>query len=179
MKLKNNLKNRTQYEIYKFCPKCSGNLTQEALQVCQNCGFKFFQNSKPTVGAIVYDSSNRVLLAKRTIREAPGFGKWDIPGGFLENGEGPVMGIKREVMEEIKAKVKIKKLFGVYTDKYTFKDKTNFTFNIVYICVLLTEPKPSEEFSELKWFSKSEIPWEDIAFENVKLSLRDYFDFGV
>lgn len=161
--------------MYKFCPKCGGDLTQKGLQVCQKCGFKFFQNSKPTVGAIVCNHSGRVLLAKRAVKNAPSFGKWDIPGGFLENGEDPIAGIKRETKEEIDAEIKILKILGIYIDQYIFEGEVNYTFNVVYVCNLFTPPKTSEEFSELKWFSKSEIPWNDIAFENVKLFLRDYF----
>ena len=162
--------------MFKFCPKCGGFLNKSKEPwLCLKCGFKFFQNSKPTVGAIIQNSLGRVLLAKRAVRNAPAFGKWDIPGGFLGNGEDPIAGLKRETKEEIGAEIQIQKILGIYVDKYTFEGETNYTFNVVYVCVLLAEPKTSEESSELVWFSRNDIPWDDLAFENIKLFLHDYF----
>ena len=85
---------------YKFCPFCKGNLTQEDpfRQKCMECGFIMYHNSSPCAGAVPVDKNNRVLLAKRGIE--PFKHGWNIIGGFLNYGENPMDGLKREVKEE-------------------------------------------------------------------------------
>ena len=89
---------------YPFCPNCGGPLglrvpagdSHERL-VCDNCAFIFYQNSKPCAEALVL-RDGKVLLAQRAVE--PFHGAWDIPGGFLENGEHPQDGVVRELREE-------------------------------------------------------------------------------
>ena len=40
----------------------------------------------------------RVLIGRRKIE--PKQGHWDLPGGFLEEGEKPLDGLRREFLEE-------------------------------------------------------------------------------
>ena len=51
-----------------------------------------------TAAAIVLDAEGRVLLLKHRFR--PGSG-WGIPGGFVEAGEQPEEGVRRELREEV------------------------------------------------------------------------------
>src|SRR6476620_12792971 len=51
-----------------------------------------------SAGAIITDSSGRVLLLKHRFR--PGSG-WGLPGGFLKADEQPLEGLQRELREEI------------------------------------------------------------------------------
>jgi ADP-ribose pyrophosphatase YjhB (NUDIX family) len=50
-----------------------------------------------SVGVIVTDHSDRVLLLDHLLRPASG---WGIPGGFLDAGENPEVAAKRELFEE-------------------------------------------------------------------------------
>src|SRR4030067_2262609 len=49
------------------------------------------------VGAIILDGE-KILLEKR--KNAPGKGKWSVPGGLVEHGEGVEQAVIREVKEE-------------------------------------------------------------------------------
>ncbi len=167
-------------QMFKYCPKCSGKLEfrKEDLKnpVCQDCGFKFYQNSKPTASALIYDEKGRVLLSKRSIE--PHYGCWDIVGGFLEEGEDPKDGLRREVKEEIGVDIKIEDIVGIYIDKYYNKKELDdsYTFNVYYASkIIFGEPKLLEEISELKWFLENEIPWDKLAFDNTKSALKDFF----
>lgn len=51
-----------------------------------------------TAAAIVFDDQEKVLLLKHRFR--PGTG-WGIPGGFIEAGEQPDEGVRRELREEV------------------------------------------------------------------------------
>jgi 8-oxo-dGTP diphosphatase len=56
------------------------------------------------VGAIIF-RGDEVLLIKRGSR--PSLGKWSIPGGLVELGEGLDTAVRREVLEEVGLEVKV------------------------------------------------------------------------
>ena len=94
---------------YKYCPVCAGRLINKPSAklghlTCRQCGFIFYQNSKPTSSAFIINSLGQVLLAKRAINPKKGY--WDSPGGFLENGEAPLAGLNREIKEELGVRLK-------------------------------------------------------------------------
>lgn len=49
---------------------------------------------------IVFDKDKRVLVGQRTVRDDY-FGKWEFPGGKLEEGESPEAALIREFKEEV------------------------------------------------------------------------------
>ena len=157
--------------IFKFCPKCGNSLISRTIEkkqrlICGHCGFIYYQNSKPTAGAVLVDKKGRVLLAKRRFNPKKGF--WDIPGGFLENGEAPEDGMKRELKEELGIKPKIDKLLGVFMGNYTILSEKNsfFTLNFYYLCYLFSgELKPMSDVEEFRWFGKNKIPFKKLAFK--------------
>jgi len=152
---------------YKFCPKCRGDLIKysehnQVVSQCSECDFLFFQNSKPTVSALIVDG-NRLLLGKR--RKEPFKGMWDVIGGFLNYGEHPYDGLKREVKEETGLDIEIEKCLGFFMDVYG-KDQDS-TMNICFLCKSTGGiEKPGDDIGELRWFAKDEIPKAEIAFKN-------------
>jgi 8-oxo-dGTP diphosphatase len=52
----------------------------------------------PCVGAVIKDSSGRLLLIRRG--HEPGAGLWSLPGGRVEPGEAQAAALVREVREE-------------------------------------------------------------------------------
>jgi 8-oxo-dGTP diphosphatase len=52
----------------------------------------------PCVGAVVHDTSGRLLLVRRG--RDPHRGRWSLPGGRIEPGETPEQAVEREVGEE-------------------------------------------------------------------------------
>jgi len=165
---------------YKFCPKCAGELEYRKLEtathpVCTRCGFEFYENSKPTAGALIEDERGRVLLSKRKIDPRKGY--WDILGGFLEKGEEPLEGLKREIREELQIEMKDIVFQEIYIDHYFDSSETKYyTLNIIFRAKIKSgEIKPNYEISELKWFSKDDLPWDKLAFPNQKQTLKNFF----
>ncbi|HUW72113.1 MAG TPA: NUDIX hydrolase [Candidatus Humimicrobiaceae bacterium] len=105
---------------------------------------------------------DKVLLLKRALR--PFFGSWTLPGGHVEYGETVEKAVKREMKEELGVTVKIKKLFGVYSDPK--RDPRYHTTSVVY---LLGKTKGkiriNEESSEFKYFSLKSLP-KKIGFDH-------------
>lgn len=159
---------------YSFCPYCAGEVVSQYVErggkkreVCTSCGWVFYRNSKPCVGALVIDGG-KVLLVRRT-RE-PFKGYWDIPGGFLEAGEHPEEGVVREVREETGLEVKPTEILGIFMDKYGLTGED--TLNIHYIAeVVGGKAHAGSDAAELKWFDKRNLP-RKIAFRNGREALR-------
>lgn len=79
-----------------------------------SCGYEFWQNSKPAVSALIEKTDkegSHPLLARRAIE--PHKGMWGIPGGYLDNGERPEDGLRREIQEELGIALEYAELFCV------------------------------------------------------------------
>ncbi len=165
--------------MYKFCPKCAGDLKMEGegpdrFPVCQKCRFVFYQNSKPCTGAIILDKGNKVMIARRA--NNPHKDKWDLVGGFLSDGEDPIDGTKREILEELGVDCSVGDFVAIVVDNYGLAEDDFNTINIFYE-VRLSSHKftTNDEIAELKWFAKDEIPWDELAFNNTTLALTAYY----
>jgi NAD+ diphosphatase len=151
------------------CPRCGAEiepLDDGARVECENCGFKHYASSKPTASGLVIDDQGRILLARRAIE--PDHGKWDLPGGFLREGEEAREALVRELEEETSMRVEPVAFFDVVVDRYGEDDDAQYTLNLYWTCrVLEGEPKPDDDVAELRWFAADELPPpEELAFRN-------------
>ena len=162
-------------ELYgwRFCPRCSAELLVEATSAsCASCGSRYYANSAPTVGALCEDERGRLMLVRRAIE--PRKGKWDTPGGFLEEGEAPLDGLRRELREETGLEIEPGEFFGALTDLYGDGPEAQFVLSLSWIVrVLGGEPAPADDISEIRWFAADELPGEDeIAFPSIASLVR-------
>jgi len=102
---------------------------------------------KLVVAGLIVDGDGRVLLTRRRLDQAMG-GYWELPGGKLEPGEGPVAALERELDEEIGARVEVGAVWEVLHHAYPDFD----LLMIVYRCRLasgqLAQPI---EVAEVAW----------------------------
>jgi NAD+ diphosphatase len=159
---------------FKFCPRCSGELEEfldHEIQRprCTKCGFVFYQKSYPTVTALIM-KDDQVLLGKR--QKDPSKGEWDTLGGFLEAGEHPLDGVKREMKEETGLELENLEFLGVFMDTYEYQDMVYDTLNMYYVCNAKPgEMKAADDVGELKWFPIMDLP-KVIAFKNGREALE-------
>lgn len=137
--------------------------------VCSNCGMIHYQNPKVVVGCIPI-WNNKILLCRRAIEPRKGF--WNLPGGYLENGESLMEGAARETLEETNAKVDVRSLLSIFTIP---------TINQVMMHFLAElksdEFSTTEETSELRLYSPEELPWKQLAFNSNDFALKAYLDY--
>ncbi|MGW2185789.1 NUDIX domain-containing protein [Streptomyces sp. NPDC001719] len=57
---------------------------------------KRMAHPRMAAGALFFDSRGHVLLVRPSYKP-----KWEIPGGYVENGESPLAACRREVLEEL------------------------------------------------------------------------------
>ena len=157
----------------RFCPACGGEVNTELGQgsveyVCAKCGKMHYENSKPCAVAVIV-RDRKVLLNRRLIE--PGSGKWDFVGGFLEKGEHPEVGLRREVKEELGVGIAECEMLGIYMDVYG--EDEDATLNIAYVCRIDGEPRiETDEFNEIQWFALDALP-NEYSFYTVEVILQD------
>ena len=100
---------------YTFCPACAGLLTPttggtRAVARCAACGFRQYDNPVPVVSAIV-EHDGKVVLARNKAWPPTWYA---LVAGFLERGESPEEGVRREVKEELGLDALETRLVGVY-----------------------------------------------------------------
>jgi 8-oxo-dGTP diphosphatase len=157
---------------WRWCPRCREELAgEQQRRECAACGFVAYASSKATAGALVADDQGRLLLARRA--HEPFKGRWDIPGGFLEEGEHPLDGLRRELREETGLAVEPRDFLGVWMDRYGGDSTAEATLNLYWTArVLGGEPEAADDVDELRWFAADALPGTDeLAFENVPLVL--------
>jgi 8-oxo-dGTP diphosphatase len=164
---------------WRFCPRCGEAIETGAGRVsCPACGFVAYANSAPTASALVTDERGRLLLARRAVE--PHLGRWDVPGGFLEEGEHPLDGLRRELEEETGLGVEPGAFVGAWIDRYGDGDHAPFTLNLFWRASLAGgEPRPGDDVSELRWFAPDELPAPpELAFRWVADVLRAWREQG-
>jgi NADH pyrophosphatase NudC (nudix superfamily) len=106
----------------RFCPNCATPLAtivadedcgpKERLR-CPACGWTHWNNPTPVLAAVIEctDRGGRLLLARNAAWTARMFA---LITGFMEAGETPEDGMRREIAEETSLAVDTLKLIGVY-----------------------------------------------------------------
>ena len=162
---------------WRFCPRCAGRLRGGAGRVdCEECGFVVHANAAPTACALVVDEQGRILLGLRSAEVE--HGKWDLPGGFLEEAERPVDAMMRELREETGLEIEPMRFFGTWIDRYGDGPDARFTLNLYWLGrVVGGELDAADDVSELRWFAPDALPPpEEIAFLNVRQVLAAWRD---
>ena len=108
-------------------------------------------------GLIVRDG--RLLITQRTQPPALA-GKWEFPGGKVEDGESPETALARELREEIGVGVRVGRIWDVLFHRYPDFDLVM----LVYACAI-TEGEPrAVEVGDLAWVRPDELArWDILA----------------
>lgn len=128
-----------------------------------NCELCAFNNPKGTATAVVL-RDNKLLLLKRNTE--PFKGMWDLPGGFMNEGETPEKTVKREMKEELGVEADVSFIKTV-PGKYFWKDKEFPVISSFYFADIGDQDiKLDKENSALDWVRLSEVKTEDVAFDS-------------
>jgi len=104
------------------------------------------------VTAAIIHRAGEILITRRP----PGSrhaGQWEFPGGKLLPGEDPVVGLQREILEELDLEVEIDAIFDVVFHRYDWGP--------VLILAYLASPRSKTirnlEVAEHRWVSPGEL----------------------
>lgn len=136
--------------------------------VCTACPEIHYENPLNVVGTVPV-WGDQVLLCRRNIE--PRFGFWTLPAGFMELGETVAHGALRETEEEAGARIELQGLFTLLNVVRVGQ------VHLFYRARMLdTSLNPGPETIEARLFHEHEVPWDQIAFRTVKVTLRHFFE---
>ena len=158
-----------------FCSHCGGSVELRIppgdtlpRYVCRQCATIHYQNPKLVVGALA-QWEDRILLCRRAIEPRHGF--WTLPAGFMENDETTAQAAARETAEEARARIEVGELYTMIDVPYISQ------VHLVYRAPLLDlDFSAGEESLEVALLSEDEIPWDQIAFRTIGMTLRYFFE---
>jgi ADP-ribose pyrophosphatase YjhB (NUDIX family) len=156
------------FDGWRLCPRCGHELErgERGHLACPACGSEYWANSAPAVQGLL-ERQGRVLLARRAIE--PRLGHWDLPGGFLEEGEEALDGLRREFREETGLEVEPADWLGAFLDPY----HGYFVLGLTWLVHGDGEPHAADDVAELSWFGRDELPGE-MAFASQERLLRGW-----
>jgi len=122
------------------------------------------------VGAVILDEG-KILLEKR--KNAPGKGKWSIPGGLVDLGESIEQAVIREVKEETGLDVYEPRLVDV-VNYVSLGEQGAVRYHFVIVDYLVTvkegKPKAASDAEALKW-----VPFNEVEEYDLTKSFRRFF----
>lgn len=159
----------------KFCSHCGAPVSRKVpagdnlpRHVCNQCELIHYHNPKIVAGCIP-EWEDQILLCRRAIE--PRLGLWTFPAGFMEIGESTEQAAIRETKEEAEADVAITSLYAVMSLPHIGQVYLVFRGRMI-----TAAHEAGSESLEVRLFSLSAIPWDDIAFPVVKDALRRYVE---
>jgi len=160
---------------FRFCPACGGPLEPRQLKagdplrpVCARCGYVHYLDPKVAVGTVITTTDERIVLVRRAIE--PGYGLWVFPGGYVDRGEEITAAAIREAREESGLDVRLDGLINIYS--YPGRP----IVVVVYKASIVEgELRIDEESLEAGLFSRSQIPWDQLAFPSTREALEDFY----
>src|SRR5687767_280251 len=155
----------------KFCANCAAPVSQRVPPgdtlprwVCDQCGEIHYQNPRMVVGSIP-EYQGKVLLCRRAIE--PRYGYWTLPAGYLENDETVAQGATRETLEEAGAKIELGPLFSMISVPRVNQVHVFYRARVVEL-----DFRFGAETLEVALWEEERIPWKEIAFRTVGLTLK-------
>ena len=102
----------------RFCAGCGAPLAMRELDgqcrpVCPACGRVVYYDPKLATACVV-EREGAILMVRRAVET--GYGRWSMPGGYVDRGEVVEMAAAREVWEETGLVVAVRQLVGVFSD---------------------------------------------------------------
>lgn len=166
-------------KVLKFCPKCGSAafiVSGERSMKCLDCGFHFYINSAAAVAALVANSEGKLLLTTRGIE--PGYGKLDLPGGFVDPGEPAEKAVERELAEELGMKIRSVDYLCSAPNEYIFSAYSVFTLDMAFRVIpeSLTGLKPMDDIIGFDFYSEDEIDYSLIPAPSIRQFIKRFFN---
>ena len=112
---------------------------------------------RTVVGAVIVDSLDspaRVMAARRS-RPQSLRGRWEFPGGKVEDAESPDAALIREVSEELNITIVLGAELTRHGDSWPISDQLELR---LFLAEILTgEPSPGESHDDVRWLSADDL----------------------
>lgn len=104
--------------------------------------------------AVIYDEMGRILLLQRSFCSKGNPGKWDLPGGKVEQGESLSDALLREIVEETGLDVQLERVIGAAESE---SPNGRVAYLILAASCVGGKVELSDEHPAYAWVSTNEI----------------------
>ena len=143
-------------ECGRPCPVATGS-DHAGVPACPEHGPRWRLVRNAACAAVVIERDGLVLLAQRA--RPPYRGAWEVPGGFVEQGEHPEDAARREASEELGVAVELTGLVGIYLERAGHVDPLQVTVYAGRTTDVEPRPDPAE-VAGWRWFRPEDLPTE-------------------
>jgi len=179
--------------MFNYCPSCASQkivFSEDKCFRCPDCGFVYYHNIAAATGLLIVvpDTDGEEKLVFTVRKKDPAAGKLDLPGGFVDKGEGVTEGLYRELQEELgwapvipdgAALNDVFTLFASFSNVYEYK---GINYNTCDMYFLLRAPGlktddfrlEQSEISEVRFLKASEIDFSQLAFSSTVQVVKAY-----
>ena len=128
-----------------------------------------------SIACIVYQNGKLFIAKRRSIGDMGG--KWEFPGGKIEDNEAPEIAIKREMLEEFSVNVSVGEKIGSATFIHSGKNCSVDAYVVQFEHDGIKVPFVLTEHTEYKWVNPLEIKKLDFVDSDLKLYpyVLDYY----
>jgi ADP-ribose pyrophosphatase YjhB (NUDIX family) len=179
--------------MWNYCPACGApeiRFDGSHKFSCPGCGFVYYHNTAAATGCVIRTGQGLVFLVRG---KEPARGKLDLPGGFVDPGEGAVEGLLRELREEIGWEAppadiaggtvpRGLSLFASFPNVYPYR---GIAYNTCDLFFTLDAPGLTKEDLRLhageiggvRFIKPEDIKLEELAFDSTRRALRAWLNF--
>ena len=118
------------------------------------------------VVAALIEKDGKYLIARRSTGSNEVLGKWEFPGGKVENGESEKHALEREIEEEFELRIKAREY--ITNNIYAYSTKT--VDLRLYKCDYLSGDFHLHDHSEYVWVNKADILNYDLCPADIPLA---------
>lgn len=125
------------------------------------------------LGAFIIDAKKRILIVKKSVREAIDPGMWVVPGGKVHPDENVIDALKREVKEEVGLSVVSYRWIG----EDVFKVDNKYFHAAHFLCKVRSTKRIvlEKNLEEFRWITKKELNNYKIP-ANIKKEILNVFE---
>lgn len=164
----------------RHCPHCGSprlGAGGDKFMRCPDCGFDWYLNAAAATVALISDARGRLLLTRRA--RDPWAGSLDLPGGFVDPGEGIEEALEREIEEELGVRVTQRHYFASFPNEYVYGGYKIRTCDVAFVCH--TDRPPTEahdDAAELLYLAPGEIRPEEIHLASIRHFVERWLEAG-
>ena len=161
--------------LFKFCPKCGSEefiVNNKESKKCNSCGFVYYFNSSAAIVAVIENSNNEVLVARRA--KDPAKGTLDLPGGFAAMHETIEETVRREVLEETRLEINSLKYIFSIPNIYEYSGFEVHTMDMFFECKIddFSNMKAQDDVLELIFIPKEQLNADDFGLTSIKKGIE-------
>ena len=157
--------------LFAYCPRCGSgrfDIHDFKSKKCCDCGFVLYFNAIAATVAVIFNSRNELLVARRA--KEPVKGTLDLPGGFVDSFETGEEGVVREVKEETGLEVSECKYLFSLPNKYIYSGFEEHTLDFFFLCRVTDDSSlfADDDVSQLSWVALEEIKPEEFGLQSIR-----------